>query len=293
MRNNDLIDAHVTYLIGGGYSARTIGEARKVLTRLDRDLPHGLATVVPADLDAWQATPVTWRRPRSGTRSVQTKATYRDHIVRFYRWAANPADPWLDADPSVGLRRPKIHRGVPHPATDDEVTVAVTALRWPWRLHCVLAAYEGLRPCEIATLRAEHVTQANVAVYGKGAKPAVVPTHPVVWATIAGLPDGPVTRNTTGAEATAQWVSMSTRHQLHRHGARVSLRALRHWYGTTLLAGCHDLRVVQECMRHESVETTQVYTQVVDAQLRAAVGLLPTLTGGVPDGSGGRAARAA
>jgi integrase/recombinase XerD len=56
-----------------------------------------------------------------------------------------------------------------------------------------------------------------------------------------------------------------------RAGVPGTPHALRHWFGTGLLAGGADLRTVQECLRHQSVATTQIYTRAPDDRRHEAI----------------------
>lgn len=275
--NNDLIREHCLWL-AGGMAPRSIQSAYELLGRVDTDLHKGLAEALPQELAAWLAG--IHRHPHAPPWSRSTRATYRAHIIRFYQWACDPDDPVLDYDPSARLLRPKVSAGVPDPASDAQVQACITTLNQPWQLHTVLAAYAGLRPCEIAALRREDVTETHIRIRdGKGGKVATLPVEPPVWRAVRDLPRGAVTRKVNGQPATYSWVSMSTAAAMRRAGINTTLRHLRHWHATHLRQH-HDVFVVQQRMRHSNVRTTQGYAAVLPGELAASVGTLPDFTDG-------------
>lgn len=272
----EMIEAHRIYMVASGLSANTVTEALWLLHKTHTDLPAGLIEAFPDELTTWLANP-TW--------SAQTRSTYRQHLRRFYMWATREEDPWMTYDPSTGLRRPTIPRRLPRPASDDQVATAIHRADMPYRLHCRLAAYQGLRCIEIARLGRDDVSEQTTYIHGKGDTHRLLPTHPLVWELIHDLPPGPVTRKVCGRPADAHWVSNATRQHLHRLGARISMHRLRHWYGTTVQRLYRDARVTQELLRHASPSSTAGYTLVAEASMREAMACLPDLTG-LPDPAG-------
>jgi len=266
----DMIEAHLTWMRAGRYAANTIRDAGKLLHRLHRELPAGLHQALPEELAAWLG---------GGAWSAQTAATYYKHIVRFYRWATAARDPWLSYDPSTELRRPTARLGLPRPAADNVVQYAIYEMPEPWRLACRLTALAGLRPCEVAAVRREDVTERTITIKGKGGRVRSIPTHPLIWETVWSRPPGPLITRPGGAPATPEYVSKAGAYALRRAGLGITLYQLRHWFGTEIQARHRDLRVTQELMGHSSPVTTQVYTLVTDQRLREAVAALP-FTGG-------------
>lgn len=287
----EMIAAHQRYLTAAGYAATTIRDAGELLARVDADLPYGLPTATHEEIVDWLAQrydPHAEERPWSR----QTRKTYRDHIARFGAWAADPVDPWIDRDPAAALPRLRVPARLPRPAKHEHTRAACLLTDMPWRLCCRLAAYAGLRPCEIARLRREDVDRNWLIILGKGDRSRRVPTHPVIWSTVEHLPpgapirlgngrlvSGPLVRRPNGEPATGDWVSKSAGLALRKlYGLPISLYRLRHWYGTYVQAGQGDDRVTQELMGHASPVTTAGYTAVSDARLRAAIESLPTWT---------------
>lgn len=272
----DMIAAHIGWMRAGGYAANTIRDADKILRRLHRELPHGVHASTGDELAVWLATD-GW--------SEQTRSTYYKHIVRFYRWAAGGHDPWLSFDPSTDLRRPVARPGLPRPASHELVRAAVHELAEPWRLVCRLVALAGLRPCEVARLRREDVTDQVITVKGKGGRTRAVPTHPLIWQTVASRPPGPLVTRPDGSASTAEFVSKGGTYHLARAGLGGTLYALRHYFGTVVQERYRDLRVTQELMGHASPITTGVYTLVTSARMREAVLMLPFSDAGTAAGS--------
>jgi site-specific recombinase XerD len=248
------------------FSINTQEDARRVLLAAERDL-GGLATADEVELRAWLAND-GWGR--------QTKATYRQHLRRFFAWAVE--EEWIDWDPSTRLARPRVPKGVPRPCTDAEADLAVTALPMPFKLHARLARWAGLRCIEVARLRREDVTPTQIYVLGKGDKPAVLPNHPRIWELIEPLPSGPVTRKPRSQAGLDHWVSTETAEQMRAIGVAITMHQLRHKYCTDLLEVTGNMEIVRLLARHESMDTTRGYTLVGQTKLQDAVLGLPDIS---------------
>lgn len=266
----DLVDAFLAHLRLSGASGYTIEGWSYILDRAHRQLPHGLDSANADDLRAWLGRP-GW--------SAKTRACYKAALAAFFGWATDPADPWLDHDPTRYLPRIRVERGTPKPCTDAELTHILTTGTDPVRLWALLAAYQGARCIEIARLQREHVTEAGTVLHGKGDKHRTVPTHPDVWAAVHHFPPGPIVRDRAGRPVTGRHVSRNSVRYLHHVLAMpgMHLHRLRHWYLTQVLRSTRDLRLTQDLAGHASPDTTAVYTAVADDLRRAAVMGLPRL----------------
>jgi integrase/recombinase XerD len=144
----------------------------------------------------------------------------------------------------------------------------------------------GCRASEVAGLRLEDLflEQHFCKCIGKGSKQRVVPLgNPAIEALVRYLELQRPALVRTAPEV--PWVFVSrggkalTRAMLwklvKKYAARVGLadsvspHTLRHSFATHLLAGGADLRTVQELLGHANIQTTQLYTHVDSARLRA------------------------
>jgi integrase/recombinase XerD len=170
-----------------------------------------------------------------------------------------------------------------------------TALALRDRALVETAYAAGLRISELASadLASLELRRGEIRVLGKGRKERVgLIGRPARAALAAYLEDGrPIllARRAAGVGTTAdEPVEIFLNHLGRPLGVRglryrldvlrrraglpdgVSPHTLRHSFATHLLDGGADLRVVQELLGHESLATTQIYTHVSPARLRAA-----------------------
>lgn len=267
-----LIDQYLEWLRVRDCTERTIGARNEILNRVDRDLPCGIEHATYEELEAWLYRP-EWSR--------STKSTYYGAIRSFFVWATNPLDARLDFDPTVMLPRPKARPGIPKPVSDQELAHILTHAAEPFLTWSKLAAYEGLRCIEIARLHREHITEELTYVWGKGDKPGVVPTHPIVWRAVQDLPAGPIAWTKTGLRASARYISITALLHFRRDLGMprgTSMHRFRHWYCTNILRQTRNVRTAQVLARHASITSTVIYTLIADEERRLAVQALPIPT---------------
>lgn len=269
MSDSDLIEKHLKELDTSGFSGRTIYDRRRLLVRVTEALPWGIGEASSDELADWFA-------GRQWSRS--TRSTYWMHLTSFYDWAV--ANDELSLNPLARLKRPKTPRHVPDPVTDLELQQAVErSPEQPWRMATMLAAYAGLRCCELAVIERADISEDTVHIRrGKGEKPRMVDTSPILWEYVRDRPPGPLVRGVRGRPILGRTITQEQHEHWSAIGmASVHLHRFRHWFATSLLRLGVDIRTVQELMGHASLATTQAYTLVVSATRRAAVRLLPSL----------------
>lgn len=263
----DLIDAYARHLRINGRRDGTITTYLDLLRRLDRILPWGLARACAEELIDAVYTP---------THKPATRALYRACLREFFGWATGP-DGQLDFDPTPYLPPVRVPQRAPRPVTTDMIADILARAGQPCRTWYALAAYAGMRCIEIAECDVEHVTRESVLVVGgKGGKERTVPTHPVVWTAVSGLPAGPLARRVdNGERADRRYVSSHGNRMLCRLRVRATMHQLRHWYGTHVYRHGGEF-AAQQLLGHSSPTATAVYALVASERLAAAVAALPT-----------------
>ena len=218
----------------------------------------------------------------------------------FYRFTTRSG--LTTGDPWAALSTPRLPRRLPKvlevdqverllAVVDDDLAAAreplaeAIALRDRALVETAYAA--GLRISELAAARAEDLDlrRGEIRVIGKGRKERIGllgrPARHAIEAYLAdgrpalslpGRPSAAIFLNHRGGDLGVRGIRLRLERLRSRAGLPlgVSPHTLRHSFATHLLEGGADLRVVQELLGHESLATTQVYTHVSPARLRAA-----------------------
>lgn len=235
-----------------------------------------------------------------------TLALHFSALRTFYRWLVREG--LVASSPVRGLRLPRVRRGLPRfvPETDMPRLLAAPLLEWERLRASSAKPDEAMRTAEAALLRDAAVLEllyscglriseacglkvagvdiagARVRVLGKGNKEREVPVGgPAIHAlerywTEARHPRDPASPAflaTPGASKAV--VPGEIQRRLKRYLAAAGLdpnltpHKLRHSFATHLLDHGADLRSVQELLGHARLQTTEVYTHVTAARLKA------------------------
>jgi integrase/recombinase XerD len=230
-----------------------------------------------------------------------TRARRLSAIRQFYRFAVE--DRLRDDNPAIRLSGPGRDRRLPKTLTEAEVDRLLDAARGQGRNEaersrntCLMELLyaTGMRVTELVSLplAAARGDPRMLLIRGKGGKERMVPLSPPARAALAAwlaLRDrqDEAARAAGRLPSTYLFPSSGQSGHLTRHRfyvlikdiavaggvspAKVTPHTLRHAFATHLLANGADLRAIQTLLGHADVATTEIYTHVLDARLRALV----------------------
>jgi integrase/recombinase XerC len=271
----DLITDYEKHLRRLDRSPNTITCYIRTLRQADRELPEGLALATTEELEDWLFSTSPAKRG-GGERGKTTRSHYVRILRGFGKWATDPKRPRLDYDATAELPDLKPAKGKPKPAREDLLAEMRERIPAPFLAWILLGAFGGLRCCEISRLDREDVTEERIWLRGKGDKERYVPTHPLIWEAVRGLPPGPIAVGEDGRRLTGSQVSHRGNYRIGKAGVRgVSMHKLRHRFATRAFDATVDLIAVQELLGHSDVGTTRRYVEVNRDRMAAAVASLP------------------
>jgi integrase/recombinase XerD len=285
---HDLVDAYLTHLrIERRLADHTLESYGRDLQRLGTysgDLGKPLQQLSRRDLESFvDALIAEGLSPRSVARTVAG-------VRGFYRFAALTRH--LDANPADDLQAPRAWPALPHFLGVDEIerliqqpdVSAPRGLRDRALIEVLYAT--GLRVSELIRLRASdlNLEAGYLSTTGKGHKQRIVPIgdQAAAWLTKY-IRDG---RPVLVGKRASPWLFVNARRGsglsrvgfwkiLKGYGRQAGLsrtlspHVLRHSFATHLLEHGADLRSIQMMLGHADLSTTQIYTHVLEARLRA------------------------
>lgn len=265
-----------------------LGDLRSLFDFVEQRTPGGgLNTVSLPVLRSWLAAQAAAGVARA------TLARRTSAVKTFTAWAARRG--LMNSDPATRLQVPKARRTLPAVLRQDQALDAMAAaksgaeqgdpLALRDQLIVELLYATGIRVSELCGLDIDDVDNPRrlLRVLGKGNKQRTVPFgEPAQAALQAWLADGrPKLVNADSGPALLLGARgrrldpRQARTVVHQTVSAVDgapdmgPHGLRHSAATHLLEGGADLRVVQELLGHSSLATTQLYTHVTVARLRA------------------------
>lgn len=233
--------------------------------------------------------------------SKATRARRLSSIRQLYSFAHDEG--WRKDNPALRISGPGASQRLPKTLSHDEVDRLLEAARTKGRstgeklrntaLMELLYA-TGMRVSELVGLPVAAVrgNPQMILVRGKGNKERMVPLSPPARAAVAVWlahrdANEEVARKAGKAASKALFPGSGTDGHLTRQHfhlilkdiavlagvspAKVTPHTLRHAFATHLLAGGADLRVIQTLLGHADIATTEIYTHVLDDQLKALV----------------------
>lgn len=258
---------------------RDLGALAAFARRRGRSLIELDRADVEAFVRAWRA---GGRSPRSVARVVAS-------VRGFYRFLV--ADGTLSRNPAAEVQAPRAWPSLPRYLTREEVDRLLDApdpttprgLRDRALLEVLYAT--GLRVSELVSLRLGQIQleAGLLTCTGKGAKERLVPIGREATRWVARyLRDG---RPELLRGRSAPWVFVNARggrlsrvgcwKLIKTYGQRAGIarplspHVLRHSFATHLLERGADLRAIQLLLGHADLTSTQIYTHVLEARLRA------------------------
>ena len=265
-----------------------LADLRSLFAFLDERAPGaGLDALSLPLLRAWLAAQATSGAART------TVARRTSAAKTFTSWATRRG--LLPADPAGRLQGPRTRRTLPAVLRQDQALAAMDAadlgaeqgdpLALRDRLIVEMLYATGIRVSELCGLDIDDVDTGRrlLRVLGKGNKERTVPFGKPAGAALgAWLADGRPTLVTSESGPALllgprgrRLDPRQARTVVHQTMSAVAgapdigPHGLRHSAATHLLEGGADLRVVQELLGHSSLATTQLYTHVTVARLRA------------------------
>lgn len=240
-----------------------------------------LSEVTVRELYAYQSFSVDGSPVSPSTRCRRTSS-----VKSYFSWLRRLGA--LETDPTVDLETPKRPASLPAYLEEDECYRLLDECRGAnaVRDRAILTLFLscGLRVSELVSLNLRDLAFDHLTVRGKGGKQRVVffaeGCRDALDNYLDRRPDDgeALFLSQKGGRLTVRGVQQMVDKHLELAGldsSRISTHKLRHTAATLMLRNGVDTRALQEVLGHSNLNTTQIYTHLDSASLRAAAAANP------------------
>ena len=278
---NQLITKYMDYLqYERKLSQNTINSYRNDLKNFDIFMKQNIISVTNKDILNY----LDYQK----NQTARTIAHNLTVINSFYNFLLE--EKIIESNPCLNISSPKIPKKLPNYLTEEEVNKLLNiTLKTPfdYRNKAMLETLyaTGLRITELCNLKITDIDLNNcfLRVIGKGKKERIVPLSDLAIKYLNIYIKQ--YRNEILKEKDSDYIFISnSQKNISRQGffkiikaqmkiadikKNVSPHVLRHSFATHLLKHGADLRIIQELLGHEDIQTTQIYAHLVNEKMKS------------------------
>ncbi len=214
------------------------------------------------------------------SRKISTLRTFYDFMIKKGYIKINPMD---------SIEGPKLGHYLPDVLSIEEITKIIELEptdNFSFRNRTILELLysTGLRISELTSLKLENINlnSALIKVMGKGSKERIVPINDYALEyldkyikeirpqMLKGYQTDAVFLNNHGKPISRQGVFKIIKNRAQEVGINknISPHTFRHSFATHLLQNGADIRFIQELLGHSDIQTTEIYTHIINDTLK-------------------------
>lgn len=219
--------------------------------------------------------------------TARTKAHYLTVFNSFYKYLVFMDK--IKSNPCDGIKAPKLEKKLPTYLTNEEIAKLFNIrLTKPvdYRNKAILEVMyaTGARISEVINLELNQIDfeECIIRVVGKGKKERIIPLDDVAIEALDNYINNYrpfliknetcnyVFLNKNGEKISRQMIFKILKNLANKAGINkeISPHTLRHSFASNLLNNGADLRVIQELLGHENLETTEIYSHLQNKKIK-------------------------
>ncbi|MBQ9536145.1 MAG: tyrosine recombinase XerC [Clostridia bacterium] len=223
--------------------------------------------------------------------STKTRARKISALRGFYKYYCDKVS-LIDNNPTNNLDIPKAQKALPKFLTLQESLNLLSSIdgHYKERDYCMITLFLncGMRVSELAGINLSDISEDRIRIIGKGNKERIVYLNDACRAALEAyypkrIP--PKSGHTSalfisqqGKRIDVQTVKWIVKKNLEKCGLsqkKLSAHKLRHTAATLMYQNGVDVRTLKEVLGHENLDTTMIYTHIVDENLKDAASQNP------------------